>query len=1336
MSKSSVDLERLSAAVEQVESGGNPNAVSPKGAEGPMQVMPKTGKRPGYGVMPARDKSPEENRRVGRDYLAAMVNKYGNVDNALVAYNWGPGNTDKWLRKGADPDKLPMETQKYVPRVMGLLGETSALPMQVADRQSPGRAGLDNQKFIEARAAARSTRRASNPAVPSPVAEGPLKGLSLAHVTGVEKIGPSYQAALALSMGAGSGMGAGARPAEQEAMPEEVLEESAQPSRASVALAQLKDMPVSSAFGAGRAMADGGLAGDEDYAPIDFLPPESYESSPAKLLSLRKTPQSASVSELSKMPIPGGMEQKQETVTAKKGKKGSAKSDLAALEYKLALQSASVKDRQQGLGSSTSALGSPTFTRRSDINKPSLNVAHFDKGGTASQMLEVLKGYGKKAQEFAVENMISPADIATLALKAKNMVPAGMLTYAGSLNEGEDEELARMRANDKPPVPRAEGSPPVGEKSLRDRVGSAYRGAEKAVSAPLGITELRNYASNRPKEIGLKGEIGGQADAMRHLLLARELRTKFPTAAGAMLWAHEAIPSNPIMPWQSDKERAQDQYNNDLAKRLMEENPEATREQYEQRALKAVKSGEAQSGLTKEDLRYRAGGSPEEGERSIGDRLMGYGETAASLLSGVGASIPAGYSGLMELARTRDPEMAANEIAARQAALTYAPRTTAGKESTASAAELLENLNVPAQKVGDVAFDVSGNSPVAGAAAQTLLDPLNFIPGAKSLGKLGKKGIQKAIENAAVPGDPFFSGSRGKQRGAVKPYGGTFARNSPEFIAAKENPVMSERPNTDYISNLEKYYAQARTQVDDAAGGFEPATVEQKQAMREFYDDKAIPYFEELHGTLRDPIFESLAEGRIKPYGSSASSSAFRPYLIREAKRKKASSGFRHAKDPEAFEDLTRRYDDATGIRPVLYYPNEKNLIDAATKNSPEKVPALGGGVSTMEGEFLPAKALTKDQAAQSERGRTADFIRNQMETQQAALPNELRNQYLNPVDEYSVQIREPKDLGYTSASGVKGALDDITKKLYPEPTPGLLKRAKNMLAGQPEEKKQGYSVSDKMLEAMTRNEPIYDIGASKAETRGPLNFLSVEHLNDYMRTLPPEQIKETPFATMVEESAKYQAYKEGVNQHIRDIKGGKGVDPKVFSTGVSEPIKTYDNGFRWVKANNEDALKLNGASVGHCLVAGARNCSLSGQKGGTGRKSFDSGDTEIYFLQDARGVPMTTLEVVNAKDPANKTITQTKGNGTKTGDTAPVDYDDMVYDLATQLNPVGIRESATYLSPRMRELQRTLDTARSLPRPDANPWDEVHIRDGGLVQRSKSAAQLLRELQRTQHAY
>lgn len=100
------------------ESSGNPNAVSPKGARGLMQLMPGTQDDPGYGVAPARDDSAAENVRVGSEYLAALQNKYGNTPTALAAYNWGPGNVDNWLAQGADPNKLPAETRSYISKVL------------------------------------------------------------------------------------------------------------------------------------------------------------------------------------------------------------------------------------------------------------------------------------------------------------------------------------------------------------------------------------------------------------------------------------------------------------------------------------------------------------------------------------------------------------------------------------------------------------------------------------------------------------------------------------------------------------------------------------------------------------------------------------------------------------------------------------------------------------------------------------------------------------------------------------------------------------------------------------------------------------------------------------------------------------------------------------------------------------------------------------------------------------------------------------------------------------------------------------------------------------------
>lgn len=119
-------------AVIQTESGGNPNAVSPKGAQGLMQVMPGTNSAPGFGVAPAKDGSEAERTRVGQEYLTALNQKYQNPTLAAIAYNWGPGNTDAWIKSGGDYNKLPAETKNYVSAVMtrtavnGLGGQQSA----------------------------------------------------------------------------------------------------------------------------------------------------------------------------------------------------------------------------------------------------------------------------------------------------------------------------------------------------------------------------------------------------------------------------------------------------------------------------------------------------------------------------------------------------------------------------------------------------------------------------------------------------------------------------------------------------------------------------------------------------------------------------------------------------------------------------------------------------------------------------------------------------------------------------------------------------------------------------------------------------------------------------------------------------------------------------------------------------------------------------------------------------------------------------------------------------------------------------------------------------------
>lgn len=117
----------IAAAVMWQESRGNPNAVSPKGAVGTMQTMPATLKDPGYGVKPAKDDSPEERERVGKDYLKAMLREFnGDVVMGLAAYNAGPGAVADWVLKGSTKQRIAAipfkETRDYVSNIMGRLG--------------------------------------------------------------------------------------------------------------------------------------------------------------------------------------------------------------------------------------------------------------------------------------------------------------------------------------------------------------------------------------------------------------------------------------------------------------------------------------------------------------------------------------------------------------------------------------------------------------------------------------------------------------------------------------------------------------------------------------------------------------------------------------------------------------------------------------------------------------------------------------------------------------------------------------------------------------------------------------------------------------------------------------------------------------------------------------------------------------------------------------------------------------------------------------------------------------------------------------------------------------
>jgi len=99
----------LVKAVIAAESSFDPGAVSRKGAQGLMQLMPATAKDLGI----ADPLEPTDNVRGGTRYLRNMLDRYGDLSRAIAAYNAGPAAVDRY---GGIPP-YP-ETQDYVNRVL------------------------------------------------------------------------------------------------------------------------------------------------------------------------------------------------------------------------------------------------------------------------------------------------------------------------------------------------------------------------------------------------------------------------------------------------------------------------------------------------------------------------------------------------------------------------------------------------------------------------------------------------------------------------------------------------------------------------------------------------------------------------------------------------------------------------------------------------------------------------------------------------------------------------------------------------------------------------------------------------------------------------------------------------------------------------------------------------------------------------------------------------------------------------------------------------------------------------------------------------------------------
>ena len=108
---------KLLASIGMTESGGNPYAVSKKGAMGLFQFMPDTWAQYGHGS----PFDPVESANAAKLFVAHLMSKFNNdVEKVLAAYNWGEGNVEKDINTYGRAWKkhLPQETASYINNVL------------------------------------------------------------------------------------------------------------------------------------------------------------------------------------------------------------------------------------------------------------------------------------------------------------------------------------------------------------------------------------------------------------------------------------------------------------------------------------------------------------------------------------------------------------------------------------------------------------------------------------------------------------------------------------------------------------------------------------------------------------------------------------------------------------------------------------------------------------------------------------------------------------------------------------------------------------------------------------------------------------------------------------------------------------------------------------------------------------------------------------------------------------------------------------------------------------------------------------------------------------------
>jgi len=559
----------------------------------------------------------------------------------------------------------------------------------------------------------------------------------------------------------------------------------------------------------------------------------------------------------------------------------------------------------------------------------------------------------------------------------------------------------------------------------------------------------------------------------------------------------------------------------------------------------------------------------------------------------------------------------------------------------------------------------------AGELLSNLTNPAGVTrAGVKAAQKTGEaatevaKDFQQYNRQLSVPGASY----------AVRPTGSTILTGP---VGTKEN-----------VGNIDRFINNGLTDagVISAGQGEGHALI-----LKDFWDKKARNYFERQFGTPDDPIMEGIKAGRLKgPALSSNLEKGFPTYLIdslaqgktryKEGARPEgfvgpgAPEGRFFPKYPEAVEDFTSRYDQATGLKGNFI------TMDPAAAN-PNYVYSL-----TEEGKLQGLSAEAREQDKLLAQGVRPELINTSVGTvtKSRMEPDRVIGEGTDTAGLLFKAYEEATNANKVAEPKKTGLIDQIFGGGQKVPVKNETEAGKNLL-------------SENVKTAIDKGEPVYDL---QYGFRGPLqSVFNAPAINTYLNRLPPREAANIRFEDAVQGAFKMNTEKFHFDTIIKRIEDGKAVPSSVFSEGVSAPLLQFKEGptegFAWKRIEDRKATIPEGAYVGH---------SVGGfEKGGIGYSpekmaAFNSGKYQVYTLRDNRNRPVTTVEVV-MMDEFTPVVTQIKGNGRATGNVPAAKYDKAVLDFFERyLQPTRVDEKDDLLTPLLKKYKDGLNPNSKMP--------------------------------------